>query len=607
MKNIFKYILIIVSYFYLDSLQSFASTSLLNDPEVKLNLSSQNLIQDLDKCITLSETQGFYFKNLIKTISEDPESIKDILLDLQAYHESSLPQIPEIKNPHLYSAARITTDFQMSSIFSDYLSLSLKELKNYILHAEKVDPSKIQEYLGNIHTQLCITADMSCADIGNLSRTEMSIIEPNFSFIQYNTKSNLSTINYAWNGAQDQENLTRFYNIVKIYNILGCENRVTVDTPEFWDLFNSLFRKSPFMSIVMNEFLTLRKIEKLIEPHLEKISKRSQIIRPQSIGDGGDIIDVIYKEISKKALKLPTFSNNSSLQRLQKLYIKKTQDKNVEDFLFTQDETLKLLSSIVRKLPLLEVDNSFLSPHLLKFLKNKNSQEQQKKKKRSKKKNSLPSKDNLSLSSKEPSIVIVESIPEQPSLPLEEKNIPSLPSLEMPEIEENTVLPSKFLEETTSLIIQEIEEDNDETIFDWDKWYEEYIKPFQTPQIQKEDQHEDSSPSLPSLSGKAETFYNVIFGQGYSSVKQRDFNAFLKAIGGYKLKMTTQGYQPTTLTDKSVEIFYAVPNLTRTHKEQPFMIFKVHQPHSAGTPFPRKTLYNFFKRDLETAGYGFKN
>ena len=159
-----------------------------------------------------------------------------------------------------------------------------------------------------------------------------------------------------------------------------------------------------------------------------------------------------------------------------------------------------------------------------------------------------------------------------------------------------------FIEARNQIRISEIE--YGEEVFDFDEWYKDNVTNNRhKKQFMLQSSIPNTSPPKPQFYGLGDTFLDVIFGHGYAEVTTKHFNSFLKQAGGYKVKMSQNGYISIPLKDKSVEAHYVVPNLLETRNEMPFCLFLVHQPHAASIPFPKKTLYNFLKRDLVKAGY----
>ena len=110
--------------------------------------------------------------------------------------------------------------------------------------------------------------------------------------------------------------------------------------------------------------------------------------------------------------------------------------------------------------------------------------------------------------------------------------------------------------------------------------------------------------SIPDLTGKGLAFYKALFGQGGKNVKIDAFADFLTQIGGTKVKMSPTGMKVLLNSDLSVICMAAIPNL---REPGAFSFIRCHQPHNGSTPFPRRTLYNFLRPQLEAAGYASSN
>ena len=148
-------------------------------------------------------------------------------------------------------------------------------------------------------------------------------------------------------------------------------------------------------------------------------------------------------------------------------------------------------------------------------------------------------------------------------------------------------------------------EDEKELALYYNDWFNEYILPYQNrPPEDRRTGAPTQEEKVIILSNNKESsiFLDVVLGrQAYQTLKRGHFDAFLRAVQGYKLKMTPNGYLTIRLTDQSVETKYYVPNYSGDESKKA-MVFTIHQPHGSGE-FPRRTVYNFFKPQLLKKGY----
>ena len=152
--------------------------------------------------------------------------------------------------------------------------------------------------------------------------------------------------------------------------------------------------------------------------------------------------------------------------------------------------------------------------------------------------------------------------------------------------------------------VQEPEEDY---TWDYDEWFNHYIAPFtNSTKMQPSLNKAENIPEryvLERRNSKAALFLDVVLGRvAYTPLNIQHFNAFLQATCSNKVKMIHNGYIPLNFTDRSVETKYALKNFGTDQKEHRYKIYTIHQPHGS-EEFPKRTLFNFFKRHLEATGY----
>lgn len=178
--------------------------------------------------------------------------------------------------------------------------------------------------------------------------------------------------------------------------------------------------------------------------------------------------------------------------------------------------------------------------------------------------------------------------------------------MEMPLTEEKNIIITN-----EPLILDSEQEVGEDYVWDYEEWYRENVLLYINTAIHNPVENIGFDIAIPNvivfntnnLCTNAMTFYNVVLSYtAYQPLKRTHFNAFLKDVGGAKLKMTTRGYIQIKLDDKSVETKYALPNLTSSRMDQPYMIFTIHQPHG-DLEFPRRTIFEFFRFQLPKAGY----
>lgn len=145
-------------------------------------------------------------------------------------------------------------------------------------------------------------------------------------------------------------------------------------------------------------------------------------------------------------------------------------------------------------------------------------------------------------------------------------------------------------------------QEQEEYVWDYDEWFNHYIAPYTNSGSATATTH-SSNYVLECKNSKASLFLDVVLGRvAYQPLNLQHFNAFLKATSGSKVKMTHKGYIQINYTDRSIETKYALKNYSDDRNEHPYKIYSVHQPHG-NEEFPKRTLFNFFKRHLEASGY----
>ena len=143
----------------------------------------------------------------------------------------------------------------------------------------------------------------------------------------------------------------------------------------------------------------------------------------------------------------------------------------------------------------------------------------------------------------------------------------------------------------------------DEVTQDFNTWHEAAWQRQEVGPPSTEEPSQQKQAATPAIKdSEAQLFLDVVLGRsGYQSLRRRHFNAFLKAVGGTKLRMTQNGYIPIAFPDKTVETKYWVPNLADNAALND-VACTIHQPHG-NDKFPKKTLFQFFKRQLAERGY----
>jgi hypothetical protein len=572
----------------------------------------QHFVESLSQELLLLKAQESYITNLLDEIKEGKNEGKNFITMLgQLGLFQVLKSLSQSENQDKILAIAGGGDIQMSLCLTKTYIQALNWVCSYLRSAPLGNEEELIHILSHLADDLGRSTEKSREDIYNFS--SQYVLSKDDRFVFGLRSDGAGTL--GWNGPLEEED---YHKIGKKFseplNELISLPREKLDISDVWEKFNPLYGDHPVISFFRNECLALLRLEKIMRAYLGasfQIYPTHQV----KIGSLSYSIDQIHRYNVLNFEKFLNFVRHPP--KKPKPILKRLLKSHENTLLFSQEKEKKLLHDIV---------HSFLSPFGYEVPQGSVKKKNQRKhasgriRKRSRQNTRKPQSHGSSSRRKEETIVsFSDEIPQEFNKIDKEKEreleqlseayfgqIPNDSDLIPVQTSKSEAISS--LGSSSSCLTQEETQEDDTEIFDFQQWYQEYVVPYQNPnhksaETQETRDDEIPLPSLPLLLGRALKFYQTVFGQGYQELKIRDFNDFLRQVGGKKLRLTHFGYQPVKFEDHSVEIFYTVPNLSKSFKTVPFMVFKIHQPHPPRLPFPRRTLYCFLRKDLTKAGY----
>lgn len=586
--------------------------------------------QTIDKLIFGLKQQSQKQENWMMLVKgDDPESelfLKNFTMLVEAGDE--------------FKKSRVLMDFYIDYLYFVFLEKSLVRLKE-VFHSPAVNKDTshrtIQDMMRKFSKNVLRSLDVALADAENHATKYLPTISPGI-FVRRVGNRNQYGSCFGEPSADP---------VVKLILTLSPINQTRDNNIfNYSEEFYKHFKSNPVCIHYFNQSLIYTKIYQEILPYITGDKRSLERVNNQNVGELDTIFDKIHSKVisTNSLLASSQFITNKidtkKRDNAQKFSVRNAKKLNVQDGLIHIANEADFIQTYIDSLFPLKMgagtakddwgDNHIMSQF------NKNKQNRGNNKKAPPKKKApqfQPKKEN-------------NGEPETPQLPSAKDNIPEAPRTtnSMPEdysalnifqihtiknheelgiyvyekIAENCdestlcslLCTSKSLHPLFQTILdwskKELNEDSsdEEKTFDYDDWYQKNVIAYLE---QKKNNALAPSfataPVIPIFYGYARTFLKVVFGGGYQEVTTKHFNEFLKQAGGCKVKLTQNGYLPICLNDKSVETHYVLPNLSDTSGTSPYVLCLVHQPHASSIPFPRKTLYIFFKRDLVKAGY----
>lgn len=536
-----------------------------------------------------------------------------------------------------FKKSRILMDFYMDYLFFVFLEKSLVRLKE-VYHSplvnEDISHETIQNMMRKFSKNVLRSLDVALADAENHATTYLPSISPGIFVRRVGNRNQYGS--YFGEPSADP--------VVKLILDLSSINTTRDDKIfDYSEEFYKHFKGNPVCIHYFNQSLIYTKVYQEIAPYITGDKRILEKVNNQNVQELDTVFDKIHTEVIKtnSLLASSQFISNKidskKRDRMQKFVVRNAVNLKDQDGLVHIENEADFIQAFIDSIFPLKTgsvkavddwgDNSIMSQF------NKNKKGKGKKKNASPKKNvpqTQPKKENNAPKNSPQSPSTKDNIPESPITTNRDctifqihtlKNLEDLGVYVYEKIAQDCdeqsmrslLCTSKALHPLFKTILDASqqnldEEDSDEEqAFDFDQWYQDNV-------IVYSEQKQNALLTLnvpralrmPFFYGDARTFLRVVFGGGYQEITTKHFNQFLKQAGGCKVKLTQNGYLPICLNDKSVETHYVLPNLSDTAGTIPYVLCLVHQPHASSIPFPKKTLYIFFKRDLVKAGYEYK-
>ena len=582
-----------------------------------------NFDEDVDKLLFVAKAQTQYLGNWISLVKENNQETQNFLGNF----------IFPVGGQKLREQ-RAILDFYMDYLYSKFIELSLVKLK------ESKSQETFQNNLFKLYENIRRAHDVTIGDVIKRGSDYFGSITPSLK-IEFNTKTNQRSYRCD---SDDYMGVFRIQTLVALGKVHESVNNLS----DLAALVNLVFEDDSVTIHYFNQALNLEKISDVLSQYLTRAIPKLHFV--QEIGTLNFTYDKIYKSVLDDHRFNNSLMNKIGLEeslengiklsknqsRLLSVLRNKYKDINSVEFLaheedFIEKEVQAIFQTKKDQIGIAGDDGWGSNPLMDKFRKDQKSQKRRPQKKQpvKSKNSSVPTTSSETVKdvpsnapSNVPSTVTAQEtlIPQTDAadnlgdffLKLSSNyaadSYPILIKYLDPKSLSSLICTTKslhqfFIDSNKQIKISEI--DYEEEFFDFDCWYKDNVFAYSQPSRAVNHSILESSSRFikPQFYGLGETFLNVIFGHGYVEVTTKHFNSFLKQAGGYKVKMSQNGYIPICLKDKSVETHYVVPSLLDTRHETPFCLYLVHQPHSASIPFPKKTLYNFLRRDLAKAGY----
>lgn len=535
-------------------------------------LSAGSLHESLQACEHLSDAQARHFalmKNEVLSESSELKPVFDLL-----YVE--LRNTDEFKGVSRQSWNKITANSYQQN--QSYWELFKDFFKALGVQGLREGDKKNQLAFNKIAAEVMSVAVSCIADVDNFVKTAAC---NNSEIINRVTPDGRSFF-YPLNNSLKNSSVIKLINAIdKIRTEIYGDNNTSVlinnaNNKEFeeWVSYASDTAKSHF-----DEYKAWIQIYQWLAPYTGPLKVKLKNIEA---GSGNGSLDDFYSSFTRKArliAKMPNYNKSPFLED-HEIYTLKSKWLG------------KLLGDLYQS-DLINQNTPVEKEQSVKSL--------EKPKKSKKKKKSKTAKKGVKVESEINSEGDVAQVPTETNLPTPEKTELQEPVVPEGKLEETKVpsspKDSKSDDNSNTVETQAVSQDasgEDEEEFDLlaylNFWKNNSKAVSKNQPASKEGKGEQQKPKI-RLDDDARKVIEASFHYGDSIIKRRDFISCVQQLGGKLLKGRGNGTS-----------YYSLPNYEGEKTSRPFMLFRIHLPHTGSEDLRRGDLTAFFKRALETVG-----